>query len=99
MHPMATEHALAHALRTFRKVRGLSQEAFGDVSSRTYISTLERGLKSPTLAKIEVLCEVMDIHPVTLLVLAYGVNQEGSHALLQQVRDEIAQVLESPIVP
>ena len=68
---MAAGYSLAKALKTVRKARGLSQEAFSDVSSRTYMSTLERDLKSPTLSKLAELCEVMEIHPLTLLTLAY----------------------------
>ena len=44
--------SLPNALRRIRKARGLSQEAFADVSSRTYLSSLERDLKSPTLNKL-----------------------------------------------
>src|SRR3546814_18686614 len=54
------KHSLAAAIRTIRKARGLSQEAFSDVSSRTYMSSLERDLKSPTLHKLTALCEVME---------------------------------------
>lgn len=71
---MAAEYSLARALKTVRKVRDLSQEAFSDVSSRTYMSTLERVLKSPTLNKLIELREVMEIHPLTLLNLAYVSN-------------------------
>jgi transcriptional regulator with XRE-family HTH domain len=72
---------LAKALKTVRKARGLSQEAFSDVSSRTYMSTLERDLKSPTLHKLAELCEVMEIHPLTLLTLAYaGEPAQGRRA-------------------
>ena len=53
---MAAGNSLAKALKTVRKARGLSQEAFSDVSSRTYMSTLERDLKSPTLNKLAELC-------------------------------------------
>jgi transcriptional regulator with XRE-family HTH domain len=69
---MATKNSLSEAIKSVRKARGLSQEAFSDVSSRTYLSSLERGLKSPTWQKLTQLCEVMDIHPLTLLTLAYG---------------------------
>ena len=69
---MAAKHTLSEALKTIRKARGLSQEAFSDVSSRTYMSTLERDLKSPTLNKLAELCEVMEVHPLTLLTLAYA---------------------------
>ena len=58
---VATTYSLAKALKTVRKARGLSQEAFSDVSSRTYMSTLERDLKSPTLHKLAELCP--DGHP------------------------------------
>ena len=44
---VATTYSLAKALKTVRKARGLSQEAFSDVSSRTYMSTLERDLDLP----------------------------------------------------
>jgi transcriptional regulator with XRE-family HTH domain len=43
-----SETLIGNGIRTVRKARGLSQEAFSDVSSRTYMSTLERDLKSPT---------------------------------------------------
>lgn len=86
--------SLATALKTIRKVRGLSQEAFSDVSSRTYLSTLERGLKSPTLSKLAALCEVMEVHPLVLLTLAYAGEKEGNIArLLGQVQTDLLFLL------
>jgi len=91
---MAITNSLAAALKTVRKARGLRQEAFSDVSSRTYLSTLERGLKNPTLSKLSALCEVMEIHPLTLLTLAYAGDKESNIARLQaQIQSEIALVL------
>ena len=91
---MATKNSLAAALKTVRKARGLSQEAFSDVSSRTYMSSLERDLKSPTLHKLTELCEVMDIHPLTLLTLAYaGDSPHKADELLAQVRRELESML------
>ncbi|MBP7501242.1 MAG: helix-turn-helix transcriptional regulator [Aquabacterium sp.] len=89
---MAAKNSLAAALRTVRKARGLSQEAFSDVSSRTYLSTLERDLKSPTLNKLAELCEVMDIHPLTLLTLAYSGDGTDVDALIARVKSEIAML-------
>ena len=90
---MAAKHTLSEALKTIRKARGLSQEAFSDVSSRTYMSTLERDLKSPTLNKLAELCEVMEVHPLTLLALAYGgTNARKADQLLAQVRQELEAV-------
>lgn len=91
---MTTKLGLATALKTVRKARGLSQEAFSDVSSRTYLSTLERDLKSPTLNKLAELCQVMDVHPLTLLTLAFaGEGPRRQTQLLAQVREELAAVL------
>lgn len=91
---MTAKHALAAALKTVRKMRGLNQEAFSNVSSRTYMSTLERDLKSPTLNKLAELCEVMEIHPLTLLTLAYaGDSTQQADQLLVQVRQELEAIL------
>ena len=90
---MAAKHTLSEALKTIRKARGLSQEAFSDVSSRTYMSSLERDRKSPTLNKLAGLCEVMEIHPLTLLTLAYaGDDAQQAEQLLAQVRQELKAV-------
>lgn len=63
---------LPAALKAARAARGLTQEDFGLVSSRTYLSTLERGIQSPTLAKIEQLAQTLKMHPLTLLTMAYA---------------------------
>ena len=97
---MAAKHSLATAIRTVRKARGLSQEAFSDVSSRTYMSSLERDLKSPTIHKLAELCEVMDVHPLTLLTLAYsGDSTRKADQLLAQVRQELEAVLKERDTP
>ena len=97
---MAAGNSLAKALKTVRKARGLSQEAFSDVSSRTYMSTLERDLKSPTLHKLAELCEVMEVHPLTLLTLAYaGGDLQQVDQLLVQVRQELETVAKKSDTP
>lgn len=94
---MAAKNSLAAAIRMVRKARGLSQEAFANVSSRTYMSTLERDLKSPTIQKLADLCEVMQVHPLTLLTLAYaGDSTHEADLLLAQVRQELGALLEEP---
>lgn len=93
----AFKPSLPDALRRIRKARGLSQEAFSDVSSRTYLSSLERGLKSPTLNKIEDVCAVLDVHPLTLLVLAYaGSDPKNVHELMNHIAREVSSFSEHP---
>ena len=87
--------SLPDALRRIRKARGLSQEAFSDVSSRTYLSSLERDLKSPTLNKLAELCGVMEVHPLTLMTLAYaGDSERKINQLLEQVRQELNGIID-----
>lgn len=91
---VAAKHSLAAAIRIVRKARGLSQEAFSDVSSRTYLSSLERDLKSPTVQKLTELCEVMEVHPLTLLTLAYaGTEQREISQLLNRVQHELDAIV------
>lgn len=71
---MNLRQSLATAIRTVRKNRGLTQEDFGIVSSRTYLSSLERGLKSPTVDKLEEIAGVLDVHPATILLMAYVIQ-------------------------
>ena len=81
----------SRALSNVRKARGLSQEEFDLISSRTYISALERGLKQPTLPKVDALSEVLGVHPLTVLVLSYVAvpTGQGVQSLLNQVLHEV----------
>jgi len=88
---------LASALRAARKARGLTQEDFSGVSSRTYMSSLERGLKSPTFEKLTALSEALGIHPLTLLTLAFmqGKHGESLRALQARVQRELDSLQKS----
>ena len=70
----------------------MSQEVFDEVSSRTYISALERDLKSPTLPKVDALAGVLGLHPLTLLALSYGSSQADVDKVLAQVSSEAKEV-------
>jgi len=50
----------------------MTQEDFDRISSRVYISALERGIKQPTLPKVDALANLLDVHPLTLLALSYS---------------------------
>ncbi|KRC28791.1 helix-turn-helix domain-containing protein [Acidovorax sp. Root219] len=82
---------LPAALKAARTARGLTQEDFGVVSSRTYVSTLERGIQSPTLAKIEQLAHTLGMHPLTLLTMAYAKSMTVED--VQQIQTLVSQEL------
>ena len=86
--------AFGQVLRDIRKQRGLTQEDFSDVSSRTYLSTLERGLKGPTIDKVTQLAGVLNVHPATLVIATFLAEDGalGSKELLQQIDTELEQL-------
>jgi len=94
---MDSRQGFAKSLRAIRTARGLTQEDFSSVSSRTYLSTLERGLKSPTLDKIESLCDTLDVHPLSLLVLTYLNTQKNKRldSLLKKIENEVKALQQS----
>ena len=63
------QKAFGEAVRARRREIGLSQEELGFEAElhRTYVSQLERGLKSPSLATIEQLAQVLKTKPSELI--------------------------------
>ncbi|MBA2396883.1 MAG: helix-turn-helix transcriptional regulator [Ktedonobacteraceae bacterium] len=61
-------------LRSARKTAHLTQEelAFRAGLDRTYISLLERGIKSPTLTTFFQLCQVLDQKPDIFIACIYA---------------------------
>jgi len=86
--------AFGLALKQIRKSKNLTQEDFATVSSRTYLSTLERGLKSPTLEKIDQIAGTLGVHPLTMLVATYvdKDNPDDVERLLQSVLNELGSI-------
>jgi len=76
---MDINQAFGKALREIRRSKGLSQEKMARAASRVYISSLERGLKSPTLITVEMIANELEIHPLTLLTLAYEYMESPEH--------------------
>lgn len=60
---------LGQVIRDRRKSLGLSQEnlAFNSELHRTYISQIERGLKSPTVETMFKLCKALGVRPSELI--------------------------------
>lgn len=71
------DKSFAIVLRRLRTQKGLSQEKFGFEADlhRTYVSQLERGLKSPSLKTLHKIVCVLDISLTELMIL---VEQENN---------------------
>lgn len=94
---MKFRQALAKAIKQARMAKKLTQEDFSDVSSRTYLSVLERGQKSPTLSKLIEISNVLDVHVLTLLTLAALHSDEDIEleSLFEQIEDELEYVIQN----
>lgn len=91
---MNIKSAFGQAFKQIRKLRKLTQEDFSDVSSRTYVSIIERGEKAVTIEKLEELAASLKVHPVTLLVLSYAQlnNEKNCDDVLVQVQSELLEI-------
>lgn len=89
---MELKRAFGTTLKRIRVAKGMTQEDFAMVSSRTYLSSLERGLKCPTIEKLDQLANVLGVHPVTLLLASYAERsqQEAVEILLETIKSELA---------
>lgn len=65
MYSSNVNYKLGNILRKLREQNGWSQEEFADKCGihRTYVSQLERGLKSPTIQLFWILCDCLKINP------------------------------------
>lgn len=91
---MELKQAFGKALRALRTSKRLTQEDFSQVSSRTYLSTLERGLKSPTIEKVESLAAVLQVHPLSLLASGYLLADKKCTLddLLLRIKQDISHI-------
>lgn len=88
---MELNDALGQALRNARLRKGFTQEDFGGISSRTYISSLERGMKAVTVNKLATIAEIMDVHPLSILAEGFALQSGTSlDALLARVKKELS---------
>ena len=89
---MELKEAFGQTLRAVRHGKGLTQEDFALVSSRTNVSLLERGGTIPTLEKLEKLCEVLQLHPVTLVTACY-LRKQGQTDIQEFLRKVASELL------
>jgi transcriptional regulator with XRE-family HTH domain len=63
------QQTVGRNLRSYRRARGLSQEAFADVVGvhRTYLGGIERGERNLTLRSLERLADQIGLDPLSLL--------------------------------
>lgn len=80
-----------------RKARGVAQQDLSAVTARSYLSYVERGVKKPSVEKLDELARAIGVHPLTVLTIAYlnHLTEQELQALLRRVEAEARIVLKS----
>ncbi|MDD1963762.1 helix-turn-helix domain-containing protein [Pseudomonas putida] len=96
---MSLKSAIAVVLKAMRKARGLSQKDLAQVSSRTYVSKLERGQSSPTLEMISTLSAPLGLSPLALVAVTIAAETgQSTRSLLQQTELEMAELARAGVL-
>lgn len=86
---MDLKQAFGQAVRQIRKEKGVQQEAVGP--SQSYISDVERGLKSPSLVKADEIAAALGVDLVVLVARAVLLKQPdlSSADLINQLQRDL----------
>jgi transcriptional regulator with XRE-family HTH domain len=87
--------ALGLAIRELRQSKGLSQESIG--ASQSYISDIERGIKTLSVEKLDEIANCIGVQPVTILAKCYMIKNDSTDStiLLSLLAEELSD-LETP---
>ena len=90
---MSLKTAFASALKAMRGGRGLTQKDLAEVSSRTYVSKLERAQSSPTLEMIHTLSVPLNLSPLTLVAMTIATDSGQSiRSLINLIEHEVNEL-------
>lgn len=96
---MSLKTAFAAVLKTMRGARGLSQMNLAEVSSRTYVSKLERAQSSPTLEMMTTLSGPLNLSPLTLVAITLGAQTGQSiRSLISRIEDEVTELAQAGVL-
>lgn len=84
---MERKSAFGSALKEVRIRREIAQEQLG--ASQSFVSTVERGIRSPTIEKMEEFAERLGVNPATLMILMQVGLEGDEETLLKIISDEI----------
>ncbi|GKE11233.1 hypothetical protein Tco_1414784 [Tanacetum coccineum] len=90
---MSIKTAVATVLKALRRARGLSQKDLAEVSSRTYVSKLERAQSSPTLEMMATLSTPLGVSPLTLVAITIGTETgQPIRSLMRRLEAEVTEL-------
>ena len=96
---MSLKTAFAAVLKAMRGARGLSQKNLAEVSSRTYVSKLERAQSSPTLEMMHTLSSPLKLSPLTLVAITIATETgESIRSLINRIEDEANELARAGVL-
>lgn len=96
---MTLKIAFAAVLKAMRAGKGLTQRNLAEVSSRTYVSKLERAQSSPTLEMITALSGPLRLNPLTLVAVTLCAESGQSVGdLLLRTQEELANLAQEGVL-
>jgi transcriptional regulator with XRE-family HTH domain len=96
---MSLKIAFATVLKAMRASRGISQKNLAEVSSRTYVSKLERGYSNPTLEMLTALSGPLNVSPLTLISITLSAESgQAVNNLLRRAQEEVADLAQTGVL-
>lgn len=96
---MDSRDSLAAVLRVLRRARERKAEHFSEGINPTHVANLENGKVSVTLDTLEAVANVLNVKPVTLLVLSTALrNDVRSDSVLREIELELKELASLGVV-
>lgn len=92
---MPSKKSVGKALRLARWNAWVSQDDMTVVSSRTFVSAVERGVKSPTIEKLSEIAKALRVDAATVVVVASLVESRNPDTKMAEIIADAARLLAS----
>lgn len=90
---MPSKTSVGRALRLARHLAAKSQDDMTVVSSRTFVSSVERGLKSPTIEKLSQIADALHVDAAAIVVVAALLEVKNREAKMAEICEVAGRIL------
>lgn len=90
---MPSKISVGRALRLARLMAAMSQDDMTVVSSRTFVSSIERGLKSPTVEKLSQIGNALNVEAAAIVVVAALLEVKNREAKMAEICEIAGRIL------
>jgi transcriptional regulator with XRE-family HTH domain len=90
---MPSKQSLGKALRLARRMAAVSQDDMTVVSSRAFVSAIERGVKSPTIEKLSSIATALNVDAAAVVVVASLLEARSPDLKMAEICESAARIL------